>query len=267
MSRLPILSLWLALACLVLCVQCGGQARASALPDPARVRSELQSVLGSPEFHPQEIRIQVLDRALHWLQEQWNAFVQWLKNLWNRLFHSSGRREHSGASPISDLLIKAFVPLFLIVAIWGLALLIRRGLRDRKPRIKPTDAAAFDIDTAEADMISEPDGWLERAHELAESGQYRRALRATFLAALLRLDSAGAVEYARSRTNGDYLVHLRHRGQRQIEESFGPLSSTVDEHWYGDRETGREQFEHGLSLYGRIDRQLNADRTATAGGG
>ncbi len=74
---------------------------------------------------------------------------------------------------------------------------------------------------------------LQEAEELAGKRSYRLAIRALYLAALLRLDERGALSFDRALTNREVLTNAGKQGSTVLVERLAPLVERFDRHWYG----------------------------------
>lgn len=235
------------------------QAQAGSVPaDPARVKADLKRILQAPEFQPEKQQEGLLSRFSHWMAARWEAFVSWFRKLFKMKDSPPEVESRSGGNGILAYLVVPIITALLIVAVvWLLALLIMAIARNWRGAPAPSakTTTTFDIDDAGADMLQEPDEWLSQAQHFAGAGDYRRAFRAVFLGILLQMDKAGAIEYTRSRTNGDYVRLLRTRGFTALFEAFRPLVFEFDLRWYGNRATAEEDYRRCRREYDRI-RQL-----------
>lgn len=71
------------------------------------------------------------------------------------------------------------------------------------------------------------------AEELAAKHSYRLAIRALYLAALLRLDERGLLSFDRALTNREVLKNAVKSGSPQLSDHLAPLVDRFDRHWYG----------------------------------
>jgi hypothetical protein len=72
---------------------------------------------------------------------------------------------------------------------------------------------------------------LDQAGSLARDGDYRTGVRFLYLAALLRLDERGLLNYDRALTNREYLERLR--DNPRLRTALLPIVETFDRVWYG----------------------------------
>lgn len=220
-------------------------------PPPARVKADLGRILSGSEFQPVTISDSPLDRAIRWAQDRWNAFRDWLSRVWREMFGS-----HYAIRGGGEGLMWVFIGLFLILGAWLLARLLRSAW-ERHEQTPKKRSKAYDMDEAGVETVTEPDEWLQQAQRYAADGDYRRAFRAVFLAILAHLNRSGAIEYDRSRTNGDYLRMLRGNGLRALYEALRPLTAEFDVRWYGNRATAEEDYQRCRRAYEQV-RQLSA---------
>lgn len=247
-------------------------ARAQSAPpaaDPAQVKADLKRILQSPEFQPVKEDQGFLARTSRWFGEKWDAFWKSIRDWLRKHFGGDDDSEERGSAS-SNVLAAFVVPLVCAVlaipVVWLLALLIQAFVRNWRgvalPKARTT--TTFDIDEATADMVEEPDEWLLQAQKYAEANDFRRAFRAVFLGILLQLDRAGAIEYNRARTNGDYVRLLRSRNLNLLFDAFRPLVLEFDLHWYGNRATVEEDYRRCRQEYDRIRQLLAAPPQGTA---
>lgn len=231
--------------------------RAQAGPaDPVQIKADLKRILQQPEFQPERQQDGLLSRFSRWVDAEWEAFKAWLR----KHFNMKTRPPQVGENNfLAGLIVPIVTAILLLGVVWLLFLLIMSLARNWKgsAQLKEKTTRTFDIDEASADMLEEPDEWLRQAQHFAESNDFRRAFRAVFLGILLQLDQAGAIEYNRSRTNGDYVRLLRTRGLSALFEAFRPLVFEFDLRWYGNRSTAEEDYRRCRREYDRI-RQLLA---------
>lgn len=222
-----------------------------AQADPAQIKSDLDRILADPEFHPALHQETWFTHMLRWLGDQWDAFWKWIGRLLDKLtghVHLGGSGATGGG--LQWMIIVLFLVGFLVLIAWLIRTLILHWKPSEK-REKPAKTS-FDIDEADADAVAEPDEWLRQAQQFAAAEDYRRAFRAVFLGILLRLDHAGAIQYDRARTNGDYLRILRGKGLGALYDAFRPLVFEFELRWYGNRATSLEDYQRCREAYDRI---------------
>ena len=92
-----------------------------------------------------------------------------------------------------------------------------------------------------ADELPE-DGWLKLARELLENGEFRLALRAFYLASLVRLAASNLITIARFKSNRDYEHELQRRAHAlpEVLSTFAQNVSIFDRVWYGLHDVNHE---------------------------
>ncbi len=80
----------------------------------------------------------------------------------------------------------------------------------------------------------------KQAAMLAQSGDYRQAVRQLYLSALFRLEEHGLVQYDRSLTNQEMLQHIVER--QEVHDILKPVVDTFDNTWYGIHEPDPATF-------------------------
>ena len=240
------------LACLWFGAPLSARAQESqAANDPAQVKASLNRILSNPEFQPETVQESAVSRFFKWLGDKWDEFWKWFR----KALGFDRERSQGPPNPTSAILSWIFIRVFILAGVILLAYLIRGAILrylDSRDTQQSRKKSAFDIDSADADMVREPDVWVQQAHTFANSGDYRRAIRALFLAILLQLDRAGAIEYQRFRTNGDYLRLLRGKGYDALVQAFRPFVLDFEIRWYGDRITAENDYRNCLNEYERL---------------
>ena len=226
-------------------------------PNPEKVRADLQRILADPQFRPIASGDNWGDRLLKWVGDQWDKLLHWLRNLFT---FPTIRMQVGGKAGayLSIFFAAVFIALALALIAWLIARLIRY-IRTSRRKKTIADSASYDLDEEEAPLfITEPDIWIQEATKYASSGDYRRAFRAVFIAALLHLSQEGRIEFGRSRTNGDYLGELRFRGYDSEYEILMPLTLDFDKLWYGDKSCQEIDYVTGFKHYQELKRLSSA---------
>ena len=105
-----------------------------------------------------------------------------------------------------------------------------QAISRRETRAKPLELDAAEVTLMEA---RDNDSLLALAEQQAKAGDYRRAFRLVYLAALVALDTGGVLRFDRSKTNWEYLRALRAAGRGDIYSALTPLTREFDQVWYG----------------------------------
>jgi hypothetical protein len=84
-----------------------------------------------------------------------------------------------------------------------------------------------------------------------ESGAYRDVVRLRYLIVLQTLAARGAIEWARDKTNTQYVAEVRGGREADIAKPFAEATRVFDYVWYGGLEVDEARY---ASLVGRFDR-------------
>jgi hypothetical protein len=146
------------------------------------------------------------------------------------------RRSTSVASGSFNYIVLIFGTFALIAIVLFFVQKIRKNLiTDAKP----------DFSQPPADTPMTENDALEQAEQFETDHDFREAIRALYLVALLHLQERGFLSYDRSRTNREYLSELK--ANPNLEHALRPVIHTFDEVWYGykpcDAETVTEYRE------------------------
>ena len=87
--------------------------------------------------------------------------------------------------------------------------------------------------------------WLRLAQEKIDSGDYRLAMRAFFLATLAHLGERKLLMIRKSKSNGDYVreLALRARDRNDLRGMFTESVRTFDWAWYGWHDVTRDLLD------------------------
>lgn len=86
------------------------------------------------------------------------------------------------------------------------------------------------------------------AERLFNQGAFRAALRALYLATLIRWEEAGRLRFDRSLTNREVLRHATSHGDPRLVERLGPLVDRFDRIWYGDLNCSADDYQSFAQL-------------------
>ncbi len=89
----------------------------------------------------------------------------------------------------------------------------------------------------------------QQASQMAESGNYREAVRRLYLAALLRLREREIIRFDSSLTNQEVLARMQSNAPARAH--LEPVVDTFDRVWYGEQEPDAQTFE-------RYSREIDA---------
>jgi hypothetical protein len=100
------------------------------------------------------------------------------------------------------------------------------------------------------------DEWLELADRLESEGRYREAVRALYLACLLRFDEALVARFDRGQTNWEHLYRIEQSARKPEGLDFRTPTNLFDRVWYGYQGKGAEEVGLFRQWYLRITESL-----------
>ena len=139
--------------------------------------------------------------------------------------------------------------ILLVIAAAAFAVLVWvlvQALGRRGAKVKP-----LALNEEEATLVEarDNDSLLALAEQQAKLGEYRRAFRLVYLAALVALDTGGVLRFDRSKTNWEYLRALRAAGRGDIYAALTPLTREFDQVWYGFARADAGHYSRALAQY------------------
>lgn len=203
-----------------------------AAPDFDAAKRTARTVLARPEFGSElPPPPSVAERLAAWL---------------NRVF--------SWKSPSSNVNLPSINPkvilgILIVIAAGAFAVLVGvivQAIGRRTTRSKPL---ALDAEEAVLVEARDNDSLLALAEQQAKVGDYRRAFRLVYLAALVALDTGGVLRFDRSKTNWEYLRALRTAGRGDIYSALTPLTREFDQVWYGFGLADASHYTRALAQY------------------
>jgi hypothetical protein len=110
---------------------------------------------------------------------------------------------------------------------------------------------------------SEPDRsadeWLQISDKLAKEGRFREALRALYVATLIRLDENRLLKFRKWETNWEHLARFN-----QNSETYGidlrPITASFDRFWYGNAQAQMSDVDQFRQAYSEILQKLATSR-------
>jgi len=178
----------------------------------------------------------VIDRALESLD-------RWLSKLF-----SSGNTNNNlpPMQPISPLFLKGIFFAIVAASFAALVFVLVKVIGQRGVKARPLGLEAEEAALVEA---RDSESLLALAEKQAKAGEYRLAFRLIYLAALVALDSGGALRFDPSKTNWEYLRALRSAGRGDIAEALMPMTRQFDLVWYGFSRTDAGHYAEALIQY------------------
>ena len=235
----------------LMCVCLPAFAQSVTRKSPEQIKADLDRILADPEFQTttETHDDSAYTRFLKWLSEEWGKFLKWLGGLF-KFRMGTGSVGGGGLQWI-------FIILFGLLAAWLIYKLTKAYLANRKEKAQ-AEHTVFDFDELVEPIEREPDVWLRQAQEFADAGDYRKALRAVYVAVLMGLDQAQIIGFARARTNGEYARTLRRKNLPVLHDILRPLTDLFEPRWYSDEPTTESDYQDSRKAYKQMKEAIAA---------
>jgi hypothetical protein len=200
-----------------------------------------------------------------WAGGAWHALLETLRYWWHVWravldhLNPNGESNRSLLGPpphnISSYLWAALILLGLIVLALAALLVarLRTPQRARKGVTSPPVTPDLESETVSAADLPESEWWA-LANEKLNTGEFRLALRAYFLALLAALAHRELINLKRSRSNSDYEIQLRRRqrADSSLVQGFAVCRLTFERTWYGDYPASQADIERLRLAYAEV---------------
>ncbi|HWA84414.1 MAG TPA: DUF4129 domain-containing protein, partial [Fimbriimonadaceae bacterium] len=100
------------------------------------------------------------------------------------------------------------------------------------------------------------DEWLELSSSYERDGKYREAVRALYLACLLKFDERNVARFLRSQTNWEHLARIETSPKKPAGLDFRTPTQAFDRIWYGYKVRGPIDVAEFRAWYGDVTRAL-----------
>jgi hypothetical protein len=141
-------------------------------------------------------------------------------------------------------LLAGCVVLLVAVLAWVTYLVVRSiGFNDADARRRLERQAA-----ARRGRLSAT--YRDEAGQRAARGEFTEAIRFLFLSLVYRFDEKGRIALHKAYTNREYLALVAE--DAPVRSQLAVFVDTLDDHWYGQRPAGSDQYERCLGLYDRL---------------
>jgi len=193
----------------------------AAHPSGGEVRQKLDDIFSRPEF----------------TEEKQNNLWTWLAKVLSNFFRWLGTLHEAVPVLFWIILISCLVLLFLLVIhiVWTLRRVFGLG---SKP-------AGLDVTAETRKLLSQ--SFLKQAQQCAGRLDFTEAIRFLFLSLIYRFDETGNVSFQKSYTNREYLDLFADR--QRVYGDLKVFVDTLDDHWYGQVPTDRQNYEHCWAIY------------------
>lgn len=185
-------------------------------------------------------------QEFQWQPQAQNPIEEAFWDLIFRILDFFARLLPSGAagSPIFSFLLP-FIAAIILAALIGYAL--RGFLLDMVHSAELEDDEASDVEVLTAQAA------LQRAHQVAATGDLRTAVRYLYLGTLLQLEEHNLLRYDRSRTNREYLRSVAHLPE--LAAILREVVDVFDRVWYGYQSIDEASFQQYAARVAQL-RQL-----------
>lgn len=177
--------------------------------------------------------------------------IERIKNIrWFRL--SPPRVDGRAPSPILGL---GAIGAFLIAFVWFLlgaaiiAFIVYAVRLVRFGKLKKRGAKAMLEDDEPERTLDE---WLALADSLEREGKIREAVRALYLACLLKFDERNIARFVRSQTNWEHLSRIEASPRRPAGLDFRTPTQAFDQIWYGHKVRGHVDVDDFRAWYRQV---------------
>ncbi|MDQ2800281.1 MAG: DUF4129 domain-containing protein [Armatimonadota bacterium] len=207
-------------------------AHSDPAPDPAATVKSARAILARPEFASEPLPPPSLaDRIAAWLDKVFS------------------RKTPSPNVNMPNVNPNIILGILIVIAAGAFAVLVAvivQAIGRRAARSKPL---ALEEEEAVLVEARDNDSLLALAEQQAKAGDFRRAFRLVYLAALVALDTGGVLRFDRSKTNWEYLRALRASGRGDIYQAMTPLTREFDQVWYGFAHADASHYARALAQY------------------
>jgi hypothetical protein len=179
----------------------------------------------------------------------------WLADALERLRNIRPKREKTASNGIGLGLLG---PIFTFI-VWGLLamavlFLLYLAIRHIKWQKTLTRKAKTLLEEDEPDRTL--DEWLQLADEHSAAGRFREAVRALYLACLLKFDEFDVAAFHRGETNWEHLNRIEKSPRLPKDLNFRTPTQRFDRVWYGYIVEGMADVQLFRDWYQDISRQL-----------
>lgn len=208
--------------------------QAETAPTPLQFdREAIENLKKDPDFdYTEEVEQENWwTRLKRYVNLQWQRFLNWLFG------------DYRGNSFI--LFLVELIPYLILAGVFIFAVWLFIRLNPGRSFLKTTEAG--NITFNEEEEIVQSRDIRKLIDEAVARGDYRLAVRYSYLLVLQKLTEAGHIEYQFPKTNEDYLAEIE---QETIRNQFRQITRIYDFIWYGSFEVTRENF-------GRVQRDFS----------
>jgi hypothetical protein len=198
-------------------------------------RARLNNILARPEYQPAQEKESMLQG---WINKIKNFIYLLLQKL---LGGSSTREQNTGLVTLFRALVFLAAVAFLVFGAVKLA--------QRLHRLKKAEGGSEAREILGEEMAEEATAadLFSQAVDLARQGEYRKAIRRTYVALLCELEQRGKLRLHRTKTNRDYIDAMR--SEQLLFPRFSVITNSFERVWYGQEGATEEEFKKFVALY------------------
>jgi hypothetical protein len=193
-----------------------------------------------------------------YIESAWASFTSFLEDLFGEAEPEREEAPESSSWGGPDISTLIWILLAALGGGFGIYLLFQFW-KNRDERVdqqpSPSPEPEVDLDEEEVDPESMPSNrWEEKAKELVKQQEFRKAIRALFLASLSCLASNKLIEIKKYKSNTSYQRELARRSG-DAEERVGAFQRNVQQFerlWYGHGQATSQQYESFRNHYQQI---------------
>ena len=195
------------------------------------------------------------------IRRGFRALVRWIGEFLDRLFRSN-QSTSSGKPPPFPAVRWTFIALLALLAVSVSFAIVRlTRTRDRsgdKGHMQIPRPIQLDDDRVSAADLPE-EQWIALGRECLAAGDYRRALRAFYLANLSWLGRRDLLTIAPFKSNRDYRRELRRRAPSEpLQQAFSDNILAFERTWYGIHAADAEQVNQFEQTFQRMKGYVEA---------
>lgn len=220
------------------------------LKDALSVRALVEGGASAAPVSPATIQKPIFSRgkgrqSANWLADAGERFGDLLRRFFERRQDPVRTPTPSlGSLQVVGSIVKGLLLLALVVfAVYGLSLLRGSWAMSKKAR-----SAIVEEDEPDRTL----DEWLELANQYEKEGKFREAVRALYLACLIRFDQEGVARFNRSETNWEHWRRIQASDRYPRGLAFERTTRAFDHVWYGYKVRGKIEVDEFRAAYNAL---------------
>lgn len=241
-------------------------------PQPPRLSAteldaSVEKVLEQREYawrlprHHDDSKPGFLENIFAPIRRGFRALVRWIGELLDRLFRSDPSTSPGKPSPFPAVRWTFIALLAVLAVVVSFAIVRLTRNRDRardNGHVQIPRPIHLDDDRVSAADLPE-EQWIALARECLAAGDYRRALRAFYLANLSWLGRRDLLTIAPFKSNRDYRRELRRRAPSEpLQQAFSDNILAFERTWYGIHAADAEQVNEFEQTFQRMKSYVEA---------